>query len=47
VIVVIMFTGLVEEMGRCEWLRIEGGGAKLAVRAQLIAGPVRLATAWR
>ncbi|MEI8294209.1 MAG: riboflavin synthase [bacterium] len=35
-----MFTGLVEEMGCCEWLRTEAGGAKLAIRAPSIADAV-------
>ncbi|PAZ00683.1 MAG: riboflavin synthase [Spartobacteria bacterium AMD-G4] len=37
-----MFTGLVEEMGLCESLRIENEGARLAIRAPLIAGTVRI-----
>jgi len=39
-IVVPMFTGLVEEIGRCEWLRRAGGGAQLAVRAPGIGADV-------
>lgn len=36
-----MFTGLVEEMGLCEALRIENESAGLAIRAPLIARTVR------
>lgn len=39
-IVAGMFTGLVEEAGCCEWLRIGGSGARLAVRAPVIAATV-------
>lgn len=35
-----MFTGLVEEMGCCEWLRIGAEGARLAVRAPRISDTV-------
>jgi riboflavin synthase len=37
-----MFTGLVEETGRCEWLQIDAAGARLAVRAPLIADTSRI-----
>jgi len=41
-IVAGMFTGLVEEMGCCEWLRIGAEGARLAVRAPHISDTVRI-----
>jgi riboflavin synthase len=37
-----MFTGLVEENGRCEWLKIAEGGAQLAIHAPGIADDVRV-----
>jgi riboflavin synthase len=37
-----MFTGLVEEAGRLEWLRRGGAGAQLAVVAPLVAEGARL-----
>jgi riboflavin synthase len=37
-----MFTGLVEEAGRCEWLRIGESGAQLAIRAPRISDTVRI-----
>ncbi len=37
-----MFTGLVEENGRCEWLKIAEGGAQLAIHAPRIADGVRV-----
>ena len=41
-IVAGMFTGLVEEAGRCEWLRIGESGAQLAIRAPHIAATVHI-----
>jgi riboflavin synthase len=37
-----MFTGLVEEAGRLEWLRRGGAGAQLAVAAPLVAVGARI-----
>ena len=37
-----MFTGLIEELGRVEWLRRGEGGAQLAVRAPGISQGVKL-----
>ena len=37
-----MFTGLVEEAGRLEWLRRGGAGAQLAVAAPLVADGARI-----
>ena len=37
-----MFTGLIEELGRVEWLRRGEGGAQLAVRAPRISQGVQL-----
>jgi len=37
-----MFTGLVEEAGRLEWLRRGGGGAQLAVGAPLVSADARI-----
>jgi two-component system response regulator MtrA len=37
-----MFTGLVEEAGRCEWLRIGESGAQLAIRAPRISDTLRI-----
>ena len=37
-----MFTGLVEEMGRCEWLKREAGSARLAIIAPSIEKSVAL-----
>jgi riboflavin synthase len=37
-----MFTGLVEETGRCEWLRRGEGEAQLAILAPVIGGTVRV-----
>ena len=37
-----MFTGLVEEMGCCEWLRVDASGARLGVRAPRISDGVAI-----
>ena len=37
-----MFTGLVEEMGCCEWLRVDASGAQLGVRAPRISDTVAI-----
>lgn len=37
-----MFTGLVEEMGKCEWLDLGGDHARLAIRAPHIAQGIRI-----
>lgn len=37
-----MFTGLVEEIGRCEWLKTGAEGARLGIRAPLVADTVRM-----
>ena len=37
-----MFTGLVEEAGCCEWLRLAESGARLAIRAPRISDGVRI-----
>ena len=41
-IVAGMFTGLVEEAGCCDWLRIGESGAQLAIRAPRISDTVRI-----
>lgn len=41
-IVAVMFTGLVEEAGCCEWLRIGESGAQLAIRAPRISDTVHI-----